>query len=151
MGHYAEAHVPLVIAAAILGSFGVLWGTDALSRLFLARWGPAWGIRGLEDMASLPVLLLVLYVINFLGSPVSSGISRIMERRADDFALRITRNPRAGATSYIKLSEMNLSLPNPPAFFVFWAYTHPPLQERIEHALEWEEQNPVLPEPAAHE
>jgi STE24 endopeptidase len=147
MGHYVEAHVPIGIAAAILGSFGVLWGTDALSRLLLARWGPAWGIRGLDDLASLPLLLLVLYVINFLGSPVSSGISRIIERRADDFALRITRNPRAGATSYIKLSEMNLSLPNPPPLFVFWAYSHPPLQARIERALEWEERHPTPPEP----
>jgi STE24 endopeptidase len=58
-----------------------------------------------------------------------------MERQADDFALRLTHDGEAAARSFVRLSEQNLSHPDPPAFIEFWLFTHPPLSERIEHAL----------------
>ncbi|MCC2669956.1 MAG: peptidase Ste24p [Armatimonadetes bacterium] len=137
MGHYVEGHVPLGLALAIAGSFGVLLLADRGSKALIGRYGDRWQVRGLDDLASLPVLLLVVSVVNFLGSPVESAISRTMETRADQFALRLTREPETGASSYIKLAELNLSNPSPPEFVVFWMFSHPPLKQRIQRALEW--------------
>jgi Zn-dependent protease with chaperone function len=138
MGHYVEGHVPILVAASILGSFVFLFLTDRGSRAVLARNGERWGIRGLEDLASFPLLLLVLAILNFFGSPAAAALSRTVERRADTFGLRVAGNGRAAASSFVKLSELNLSHPDPPPFVEFWIFTHPPLKERIEKALAWE-------------
>ena len=137
MGHYVEGHVPIGLACAIIGTFGILFLTDRGARALLGRYGDRWRVRGLDDLASLPVLLLVVSAINFLGSPVDSAISRTLESRADEFALRQTHDGKTGASAFIKLSELNLSHPNPPAFVEFWMFSHPPLQKRIERALSW--------------
>jgi len=137
MGHYVERHVPLLLVAGIVGSFLVLGLTDQGARRLLAARGEQWGVRGLDDLASLPVLVLTLGLLNFLGSPVESAISRTFERRADAFSLRLTGDGRATASAFIKLSELNLSHPNPPPFIEFWMFSHPPLQDRIDAALAW--------------
>jgi Zn-dependent protease with chaperone function len=135
MGHYVEGHVPLLLGVSILGSFAALFLVDRGTRKVLEKNGEAWGARGLEDLASFPALLLVLSLLNFFGSPVEAALSRTIERRADTFGLRMTNDGRAAASAFIKLSELNLSLPNPPPFVEFWFFTHPPLQDRIDNAL----------------
>lgn len=139
MGHYVEHHVPLLLLGSIAGSFVVLLLTDRGTRALLARQGDAWGVRGLDDLASLPALMLVLALLNFFGSPVENAISRTFEQRADDFELRLTNDGRAAASSFVKLAELNLSLPSPPPFVEFWMFSHPPLEKRIRRALEWDQ------------
>lgn len=141
MGHYVERHVPIGLALSICGSLVLLFVVDRASRVALARRGERWGVRGLDDLASLPLLLLVLSLLNFLGSPVESAISRTIESRADQFALNLTEDPRAGMTAYVKLSELNLSHPDPPPFIEFWMFSHPPLQDRIEAARNWQREH----------
>lgn len=138
MGHYVEGHVPLLTCASILGSFLVLLLTDRGARWLLRRCGPAWRVRELGELGSFPVLLLVVYALNFAGAPVEAAVSRTFEERADRFALRITGSGRAAASAFVKLSEGNLSHPSPPPFIVFWMFSHPPLQARIDRALEWD-------------
>jgi len=144
MGHYQEKHVPIGLALSILGSLGVLLITDRGTRWLLARHGAQWKVRSLDDLASLPALMLVLMGVNFLGSPVESAISRTIESRADQFALRLTHDPEAGASSFIKLSELNLSHPSPPPFVEFWMFSHPPLQKRIQATIDWRKAHPEL-------
>lgn len=135
MGHYVERHVPIGVAISIAGSLFVLLLTDRLAHLLIRRQGDRWQVRDLQDLASLPVLMLILMLINFFGSPVESAISRTIESRADTFGLRLTGDGRAAASAFIKLSEMNLSHPSPPPFIKYWMFSHPPLQERIDKAL----------------
>jgi STE24 endopeptidase len=135
MGHYVEHHVPLTLLAGSLGTGALLWFTNGSARVLIRRRGDEWQVRGLDDMASLPVLMLLLALLNFFGSPVECAISRTFERRSDDFALRLTGDGRAGAASFVKLSEKNLALPDPPPFIEFWMFSHPPLKDRIENAL----------------
>lgn len=142
MGHYKEKHVPIGLALSIVGSLGVLFITDRGTRWLLTRYGDRWQVRSLDDLASLPALMLVLAIVNFLGSPVESAISRTIELRADQFALRLTNDPEAGASAFIKLSELNLSHPSPPAFVEFWMFSHPPLQRRIQATLDWRKAHP---------
>jgi len=144
MGHYQEKHVPIGLGLSILGSLAVLLITDRGTRWLLARNGDRWEVRSLDDLASLPALMLVLAVVNFLGSPVESAISRTIESRADQFALRLTHDPEAGASSFIKLSELNLSHPSPPEFVELWMFSHPPLQKRIQATVDWRREHPDL-------
>lgn len=147
MGHYVEWHVPMGVAAGIGGTLGLLLITDRAGRWLIRRKGERWQIRGLDDPASLPVLFLLLLALNFVGSPVESAISRTFERRADEFSLRLTGDGHAAASSFVKLSEKNLSLPDPPAFIQFWTGSHPTLKERIDRALEYDREHPSSPTP----
>lgn len=137
IGHYVERHVVIGLLLGILGSLGALFVGDRLARAWLARRGAAWGVRGLDDPAALPALVLALSLLGFFSSPVESAISRTLERRADRFALELTGDGRAAASAFVKLSEFNLSHPSPPAFIEFWLFSHPPLEERIRTALAW--------------
>ncbi len=136
MGHYVLGHVPkgMLFFAAMLLVF-LCAGQRTLGSM-LARWGGGWAIRGVDDWASLPALLLVLSVFNFLAAPVDNAYSRHLEHQADTYALEVTRGvvpdaPEAAAQSFQILGEIDLEDPDPPAFIRFWLYTHPPLNERI--------------------
>jgi Zn-dependent protease with chaperone function len=136
MGHYVLGHVPLLLGFGAVGLFAAFGVGDGAARSLLARRGPRWGVRGMDDLASLPLLLGVLIVLEFLGRPVVGGVSRALERQADAFGISLTGDGRAAARAFVKLSEGNLHLPDPPRLVVFWLSTHPPLKERIERALE---------------
>jgi Zn-dependent protease with chaperone function len=140
MGHYALGHVPLMLGMGWVGLFVALLVGDGAARRLLAWRGRRWEVSGMGDLASLPLLLAVLTALQFLGKPIVGGFSRAHEREADAFGLRLTGNGPAAARAFVKLSEENLSLPNPPRFVVFWHATHPPLSERIETALESDRQ-----------
>jgi STE24 endopeptidase len=143
MGHYVLQHVwktilflwVLFLAAAFLVDRGARWA--------LARWGGRWGIRGLSDLASLPVLLLLLTIFVELSLPVINGRSRGQEHDADVYGLEVIHgivpdSQRAAAEAFQLLGEVNLSDPDPPDFIRFWLYSHPPLAERLRFAAQYD-------------
>jgi STE24 endopeptidase len=141
MAHYVYNHVYWGVGISI-GGLLILFGlVDRLARAALERWGPAWDVRGLGDVASLPALLAVLTLLQFLASPLESAISRTMELQADRFGLQITGNGHAAARTFVKFAEDNLSLPSPPPLIRFWLGTHPTLAERIDTSLEWDREH----------
>ncbi|MBM3460033.1 MAG: M48 family peptidase, partial [Armatimonadetes bacterium] len=135
MGHYVERHVPIGLAGAVAGTLVLLLILDRLARAALHRWRNRWRVEGLDDLAMYPLYLALVIGLNFAASPVTCALSRVLESRADEFALRQTADPRDVASALVKLSENNLSDPRPPAFVEFWLFTHPPLQARIDRAL----------------
>jgi Zn-dependent protease with chaperone function len=141
MGHYVYNHVYWGLGLSIGGSFVLFFLLDGATRLMLARWGAAWGVTGLGDLAALPALMATLALLQFFGTPIMGAVSRTMEAQADRFGLRITGNGHAAARAFVKLSEDNLSLPSPPPAIHYWLGTHPTLQERIDNALEWDREH----------
>jgi Zn-dependent protease with chaperone function len=142
MGHYVLFHVPEIVAF-LWGLFFVLLALGAwvLDRLF--RRTGRWGIRGLTDWASLPVLLLVVTAAGELATPLISGYFRSQEHQADIFGLEaihglVPDSPRVAAEAFQLLGETNLSDPDPGPFITFWLYTHPPLAERLRFAAEYD-------------
>jgi Zn-dependent protease with chaperone function len=142
MGHYVLHHVPRTIAFLWAMLFVLLAaGAWILGRVF-AR--PArWGIRGLSDWASLPVLLLGLAVGSELATPVVGTYSRAQEHEADVFGLEaihglVPDSPRAAAEAFQLLGEVNLSDPDPSPFITFWLYDHPPLADRLRFAAQYD-------------
>ena len=142
MGHYVLHHVPRTIAF-LWGLLFVLLagGAWVLGRVF-ERPG-RWGIRGLSDWASLPVLLLGLTVAGELATPVVGAYSRAQEHAADVFGLEaihglVPDSRRAAAEAFQLLGEVNLSDPDPSPFITFWLYDHPPLADRLRFAAEYD-------------
>lgn len=139
MGHYVLHHVWRGIGFAAVVLFVFLALVFRLAHAAVRRWGPQWDIRGMEDWASLPVLLLLTALAGFLVSPGIQAYSRYLEHQADVYGLEVTHGlvPEAGqaaAETQQILSAAGLDDPDPPAFIVFWLYSHPPARQRIEFA-----------------
>ena len=103
----------------------------------LERVVPWLGLRGPADVAGAPVLLLVAGVLSFAMLPLGNAMSRAQERRADRFALGLTRNPAAFVTAMRRLSQQNLAEEEPSRLARWLFYSHPPMRERIAAAQAW--------------
>ena len=117
-------------AATIVAGFYVAAGV-------LTRAVPWLGLRGTSDVAGAPLLLLVAGIFSFAMLPIGNAMSRAQERRADRFALRLTRNPSAFVTAMRRLSQQNLAEERPSRLARWLFYSHPPMLERIEAAQAW--------------
>jgi len=143
MGHYVLGHIykGLAVAAALLFVFFYLGYRCAGG--MLESWGGGWGIRGVQDWASLPVLLLLLTLFDFCAMPIESGFSRYIEHQADQYSLEVTHGltPDSGevtAQAFQVLGEVNLSDPDPNPVDVFLFYDHPPIPDRIRFCLTYD-------------
>jgi len=143
MGHYVLLHIPkgLAFFAALLLLFFYL-GYRCIGWM-LARWGAAWGVRGLDDWASLPALFFLLSVFFFLANPISSAFSRHDEHQADQYGLEVTHGltPDSGqvaAQAFQILGEVDLADPDPNPAQVFLFYDHPSIRDRIQFCLTYD-------------
>jgi len=155
-GHYVLHHIPKEFALdetlfLLLFYVGFVVLNRIVGREVGARHGvpvparrgvPVRGVEGVGDLASLPIVLLVLTVLVFVASPALNGISRHYEHQADQFGLEvaygIVADPNtADVQSFQTLGEEDLEDPDPNPFVRFWLYTHPPLEERIRFAASY--------------
>jgi len=150
-GHYALYHIPkefaldeaVALLFFFLGFFAVNW--------LVERAGPRAGVEGIGDLASLPLVLVVLTLLVFLSAPIVNGISRYFEHQADQFGLEvaygIVPDPNAAEVHSLQImGEEDLADPDPNPFIKFWLYTHPPLDDRIRFAATykpWAEGKPL--------
>jgi STE24 endopeptidase len=143
MGHYVLNHVYkglLFFSAMSLLGF---WLGRKVALAMLARWGGFWRIRGIGDLAALPVLLLTLSLLSLAGEPVGNAFSRYIERQADIYGLEVTHglfpnSSQVAADSFQKLGEKSYDYPAPNPLLVFWSYSHPTIAERIQFALHYD-------------
>jgi STE24 endopeptidase len=140
MGHYVLEHIWKGLAFAAVMLFALFYLGYRTVAWVLARWGGSWGIHGLDDWASLPVLLLLLSIFAFIANPITSAFSRHIEHQADQYGLEVTHGltPDSGQTaaqSFQVLGEVDLSDPEPNPINVFLFYSHPPIPDRIQFAL----------------
>jgi len=143
MGHYVLGHIwkGLCFAAGLLFVLFYL-GFRSIGTM-LARWGGQWKIRGVDDWASLPALLLLLTLFDFFATPVESAFSRHLEHQADQYSLEVTHGltPDAGqiaAQAFQVLGEVDLSDPAPNPVDVFLFYDHPTIPDRIRFSLTYD-------------
>ena len=136
MGHYALGHIwkGLAFLAALL--FVLLYLGFRTIGWLLARSGARWEVRGLEDWASLPALLLLLSVFSFVSNAFGSSFSRYQENQADVYGLEVTRGiipdpGQACAESFQNYGENALVDPDPNPVQVFLFYDHPTVTSRI--------------------
>jgi STE24 endopeptidase len=63
--------------------------------------------------------------------PAAHAMSRRFERKADRFALSLTRNPGAFVSAMRRLGAQNLAEENPSKIVQWLFHSHPPVRERI--------------------
>jgi Zn-dependent protease with chaperone function len=108
----------------------ILAGFCLASQVLHALAGPA-KLRGVDDVAGLPLLLLAAGAVSVVMVPVAHAMSRAFERSADRFALDLTRNPGAFISAMRRLAAQNLAEENPSRIIRWLFYSHPPMRERI--------------------
>jgi Zn-dependent protease with chaperone function len=132
MGHYVLGHVMKSILFFSVLILLTLYAFDRLQAGFIARFGGRFGFAELSDIASLPLLLLLVGVLSLALVPVANGYSRWQEHESDRFGLEITRNNHAAAEAFVKLQQENLGVPRRGLFYKLWRASHPLLGERID-------------------
>ena len=137
LGHYVMNHIyksimefALVFLAAFLFA---QWAMGAMLR----RYGERWGLRGVGDVAALPLFIAVLSTFLFLATPVVNTLVRTQEIEADRFGLNLAREPHGEAEADLKLVEYRKADPGAIEEFVF--FDHPSTRFRIHDAMRWRE------------
>jgi STE24 endopeptidase len=95
------------------------------------------GAGGKADLAWLPLLALSSGVVWTALMPIANSVSRAHERRADRYALEMTRNVTAFVSAMKRLAAQNLSDDRPSSVIEWLFYTHPPVGTRIAAAHTW--------------
>ena len=143
MGHYVLHHIPKEVSIFALLLLCLLYAGCRISLWMLARWGSEWGIRSLDDWASLPVLIFVLTAVTLLATPLFNAISRHFEHEADRYGLEVLHGVVAdqgkiAATFFEKSGEINLSDPNPSTWEKICFFDHPTQPERVRFAASYD-------------
>jgi STE24 endopeptidase len=143
MGHYVLNHIYKGLAFAVVLMLAGLWLGRRIVLAMLARWGEAWQIRGINDLAALPVLMLALSLLTLVGEPIGNAFSRHIEHQADIYGLEVTHglfpnNNQVAASSFQKLGEKSYDYPTPNPLLVFWTYTHPTIADRVRFSLRYD-------------
>jgi STE24 endopeptidase len=135
MGHYVLSHQykGLVFLAVVLviGFAFLNWAMN----FSLARWGQNWGVRGITDVAVVPLGVLIFSFYFFVMTPVTNTITRTMEYEADMYGLNAAQQPDGEAEIDLKLGEYRKLDPGPVEEFIF--FDHPGGRTRITAAMRW--------------
>jgi len=123
----------LALNAAVLSA--ALWTAGQTVTL----WSAALGITGAADPAALPALVLVAGAVWLVGTPLRLSQSRRHERRADAFALALTREADAFSAAVRRLSARHLSDERPSLLARGFFYRHPPVADRLAMAQRFRE------------
>src|SRR6266496_724894 len=139
MGHYVLHHIVKGIAALLFLLLVLLYLAYLCSDWALRRWGAGWQIRDFADLASVPLLALLLGVFSFVSSPLQNGVSRYIEHQADTYGLEaihglVPDSQAVAASAFQKLGENWLEYPAEGDFFEWWSQDHPITRKRMHYA-----------------
>jgi STE24 endopeptidase len=140
MGHYVLNHeykgLVMIGVLIVIGFAFLNWGME----FALSRWGASWEVRGITDVAVLPLAMIILSLYFFLMTPVTNTITRTMEFEADMYGLNAARQPDGEANVDLMLGEYRKLDPGPIEEFIF--FDHPSGRTRITAAMRWKAENP---------
>src|SRR5271169_2978736 len=145
MGHYVLNHeykgLVMIGVVVVIGFAFVNWGVA----FALARWGAKWDVRGITDVAVLPLAMIVFSFYFFVMTPVINTITRTMEFEADMYGLNAARQPDGEANVDLMLGEYRKLEPGPVEEFIF--FDHPSGRTRITAAMRWKAEHPECASP----
>jgi Zn-dependent protease with chaperone function len=132
MGHFVLRHTLAVILVATLLVTLSLYVVHRVAGWSISRFHRRFGFDRLDDVASLPLLVLVGGLVTLAATPAGLALSRWQEREADRFGLEITRDNQAAARAFVRLHDENLAVPRTGLLYRLWRGSHPDLAKRIE-------------------
>ena len=110
--HRDIARLTLLAAAGFAAAVLVAWPLDPSPR-------------------RIPVLLFAWGLLELVALPATAAFSRRLERRADRFALDLTRDPAAFEAAFRRLARADLADLDPPRLAYVLLFTHPTPPERL--------------------
>lgn len=135
LGHYVLSHIYKMIAAFALVFVLIFFAASRAVPAMIARWGSNWGVRGVDDVAAVPVYFIALSVAGLVLTPVNNSIIRWNESEADAFGLDVAREPDGFAQAAMQLSEYRKIEPGALEEILF--YDHPSGRTRVRMSMEW--------------
>jgi len=149
MGHYVLNHSYkglVAISLIIVGGFAFLrWSFD---KVRIGR-GTGRALRGIGDVAGLPLLLFLFIAYTFVLTPVQNTIIRTMEAEADNYGVNVSRQPDGFAQAALHLSEYRKMTPGPFEEWMF--YDHPSGWNRIHRSMVWKAEHIDDPDIVAYD
>lgn len=130
LGHHKMNHVWKLIISGGIFTFIIFFFTNTIFLKLRNFFGYAMPY----DYESLVLIYFIVSVFNLALMPVANAFSRRLEKDADEFSLKTTRNTSAFISAMKKLSEQNLADANPGGFYELMLYDHPPIARRITFA-----------------
>ncbi len=130
VGHHVKRHL---FKGLIIDFFISLVGFYFLFHVS-SKLAQAFGVSSFSDVKILPALSLLGLISGVLLGPFKNGLSRGYENEADCFAWTVFPSKIIFVSLMQKLSDLNLSNPNPSAWEEILLYDHPSAQKRIRNA-----------------
>ena len=134
LAHELAHHVHRDIPTALAIEAGLLLVACYASATALGRWWQPLHLAGPADVSGLPFLILVFGGVMLAATPLVNALSRLNERRADRFALKLTNRADAFVSAMRRLALQNLVEEQPSRAVIWLFHSHPPIEERIEAA-----------------
>ncbi|BCJ77895.1 peptidase M48 [Catellatospora sp. IY07-71] len=121
-----------VVIGTVIGALGA--AALVVGLYLLGGWG--WllrraGVDSIAEPKAIGLLLAVATVAGLLAGPAQAFVSRLIEARADQHALELTGDPAGFEDMQQRLSLVNLSDPDPPAWEQALFGSHPTTVERM--------------------
>jgi STE24 endopeptidase len=134
VAHELGHHVHRDVQRLLVGNAILIWAGLFVASRFASLALPVLSLPSLAYVPGYPMVLFVVELFFVLASPLLNWWSRRLETGADQFALRLTRNPAAFAAAMHRLGRQNLIELCPPRWAELLLATHPPLYRRIQLA-----------------
>jgi STE24 endopeptidase len=134
LAHELAHHVHRDIPRGLAVETALLLVAAYAAAAALQRSSGSLGLIGPPDVAGLPLLMLVFGGLMMIAMPLVNAFSRLNERRADRFALKLTNRADAFVSAMRRLASQNLIEEHPSRTVVWLFHSHPPIEERIEAA-----------------
>jgi len=131
LAHELGHHVHRDLWTAVAYEAALIFAGFYAAHRALVWFGPATGLDGPTDVAGLPLLLIASGLVSLAFVPLANALSRWHERRADRFALALTRRPAAFVSAMRRLSAQNLAEEAPSSLVRILFHSHPPIRDRI--------------------
>jgi STE24 endopeptidase len=128
-----------VARGTLLGALGAAVGVCVIA--VVTHWPPLLAVAGVDrfaDPRSMALLAAVVAVLSTLAGPLGCALSRRVERRADQHALRLTGDPDHFIAMQRRLTVANVADPDPPKALHTLFGTHPTAVQRIAAARAYE-------------
>lgn len=135
LGHVVARDVWFgTLAGAAAAASSVCAAGLVLDSSLVQQWGH---FQNAADPAVVGVVMMASAWLGLLMSPLSTAISRRIERRADVHCLELTDDPETVVAMHRALALTNIGTLEPNPLRYIWFATHPTSPERIKAAREW--------------
>jgi STE24 endopeptidase len=134
LAHELGHHVHRDMMRGLLAQTALTLATFVVADGVLRAGARGLGLDGVADPAGLPWLVFVLSAVALVLVPLGNTFSRMVERQADDFALRNTEDPAAFIGAMENLARVNLAERRPHRLKELLLYSHPAIDRRIARA-----------------